>query len=353
VNLSSNNASVLAVPATVVIAAGQSTGSLTVIPGQVTSATTVTVTATYGGVAQTAALTVNPPSLSAIVILNSDSFPLGGTPSTGTVGLTAPAPPGGLSVALSSSNTSAATVPASVIVPGGQTTATFVINTRVVSADTNVIISGVCNGGPVTAALTVKYGLLSLSINPSTIAGGGGTANGTVTLIAPAPTGGAVVNLYCPTIWDVTIATVPSSVTVPAGQSSVTFPITAGSPSSSTSVSISAGYNTTSVFCPIIVGAGYGLIANAATLTVLRGGSTSSTVGFTPVSGLINNFSISLSGTLPAGLTYWFSSNTLTATGSTLYFCVGVATPPGTYSFTITATTGGYILTAPLTLNIQ
>ena len=64
-----------------------------------------------------ASLTVNPSSV------------VGGSPSTGTVTLTGPAPAGGALVSLSSSNTSAATVPASVTVAAGATSATFAVTT--------------------------------------------------------------------------------------------------------------------------------------------------------------------------------------------------------------------------------
>ncbi len=62
-------------------------------------------------------LTVNPSSV------------VGGSPSTGTVTLSGPAPAGGAVVSLSSDNTLAATVPASVTVAAGATSATFPVTT--------------------------------------------------------------------------------------------------------------------------------------------------------------------------------------------------------------------------------
>jgi len=81
---------------------------------------------------------------------------IGGSTSTGTVTLSGPAPTGGATVTLSSSNTAAATVPASVLVAAGAKTATFMVSTKVVSKPTNVTISATQNGVTKTASLTVK-----------------------------------------------------------------------------------------------------------------------------------------------------------------------------------------------------
>lgn len=64
---------------------------------------------------------------------------------------------------------------------------------------------------------------LSLALNPDTV-GGGGTSTGTVTLEVAAPAGGLEVALSSS---DTAVATVPDSVTVPAGQRSRGFAVTA------------------------------------------------------------------------------------------------------------------------------
>ena len=94
--------------------------------------TAVTITATYSGVARTATLTVNPPVALVGVSVNPAAV-TGGADSTGTVTLSAAAPAGGAVVALTSSNTNAATVPASVTVAAGATTATFAVTTKSVT----------------------------------------------------------------------------------------------------------------------------------------------------------------------------------------------------------------------------
>jgi hypothetical protein len=79
-------------------------------------------------------VTVNPTSVT------------GGSTSNGTVTLNTAAPSGGATVQLTSSNTSVATVPATVMVLQGATTAGFTVNTQAVAAVTPVTITATLNG---------------------------------------------------------------------------------------------------------------------------------------------------------------------------------------------------------------
>ena len=185
--------------------------------------------------------------LSQYVIANFTIAPnsvVGGNSSEGTVHLSCPAPAGGLIVQLSSSNTNAATVPASVTVAAGQRTATFTITTRPVASQTQATITARLGNSSRQATLTVNPPTLeSLTLNPSTVVGGN-SSTGTVSLNAPAPAGGAVVRLSSS---NTNVATVPTSVTIPAGQTRATFTIRTNRPSSSgTRVTITATYNSTS-----------------------------------------------------------------------------------------------------------
>ena len=74
--------------------------------------------------------------------------------STGTVTLSAPAPAGGATVALASSN-GAASVPLTVTVPVGATSATFTVDTSVVVVATSATISATYNNVTQTATLSV------------------------------------------------------------------------------------------------------------------------------------------------------------------------------------------------------
>jgi hypothetical protein len=89
-----------------------------------------------------------PPSASAALsaLSVSPTDVVGGDPATGTVTLSAAAPAGGVVVALSSDNTAAATVPASVTVPAGATSATFPVTTNAVSNAQSAVIIGTVGG---------------------------------------------------------------------------------------------------------------------------------------------------------------------------------------------------------------
>jgi LmbE family N-acetylglucosaminyl deacetylase len=171
----------------------------------------------------------------------SPSAVVGGGSSTGTVTLTLAAPSGGAAVTLTSSNATVATVPASVTVSEGSTSATFAVSTSPVTATTSVTISATYNGQTQTATLTVlaALNLSSVTLSPTTVVGGA-TSQGTVTLNAAAPTGGAAVTLSSS---NPSVASVATSVVVVAGQTSASFSVQTSSVNSQTPVTISASYS--------------------------------------------------------------------------------------------------------------
>jgi hypothetical protein len=149
----SSGVAAASVPAGVTVPAGATSATFSVTTTAVATSTAATITGSYGAT-QTAVLTILPPVLSSLTL--NPSTVTGGFSSTGTVALNGPAPAGGAVVALSSSDTSSATVPASVTVAAGGTTATFTVNTSVVVFSTSVTISGSLNGSSQSANLTVK-----------------------------------------------------------------------------------------------------------------------------------------------------------------------------------------------------
>lgn len=204
------------VPATVTIAAGQTSVNFTINTAPVTAVVTANLTASLNGATKTAALTIFPAALQSVT-LNPTSVP-GGMSATGTVTLTGPAPSGGLVLGLSSDR-SEATVPATVAVAAGQTSATFTVNTTPVQTVTRALITGVLNGVSRSAQLTITaVGLIDLRLNPARLVGGG-SGTGTVTLSGDAPVGGVTVSLSAN---DRSVA-VPATISVPAGQRSVDF----------------------------------------------------------------------------------------------------------------------------------
>jgi hypothetical protein len=146
--------------------------------------------------------------------------------STGTIVLGAPAPAGGIPVRLSSDNTLAATVPSSVLVPAGETTATFPITSRGVVLDTMANITATYKDVVVSRTLFVSSTRLSsISITPNQLRPFR-TALATIRLANAAPAGGVQVRLVMNTAL---FAVFPTSltVTVPAGATSVSFPLQA------------------------------------------------------------------------------------------------------------------------------
>lgn len=194
----------------------------------------------YAAVEPVATLNFAPAEPTLIAVALNPSSVAGGSSSQGTVTLSGPAPNGGAVVSLSD-NSSAASVPASVTVSAGSTSATFTVTTTAVTSSTSSAISAVYAGVTRTAVLTVTPGrvsLTSLTLNPGSVRGGS-SSRGTVTLSGPAPSDGAVVSLSD----NSSVASEPSRVTIPSGGTSATFTITTVRVSYSRNVTIYARYN--------------------------------------------------------------------------------------------------------------
>jgi trimeric autotransporter adhesin len=245
VGLSSDNRAV-SVPDSVTIPAGQSTETFSVSTSPASSPTTATITASSANAVSATLAVSGAPSdtggtLGSISSLSiSPSSVSGGQGATGTVTLASPAATGGVPVSLSSSN-AAVTVPASVVIPAGQSMGTFSVSTSAVSSPVTATVTA-SSANTASAMLTVNpssggntASIASLSISPSSVSGGQG-ATGTVTLASPAATGGVPVSLSSSNA----AVTVPASVVIPVGQSSGTFPVSTSAVSSTTMATVTA-----------------------------------------------------------------------------------------------------------------
>ncbi len=154
ISLSSSNAAA-SVPITATVAQGATSATFSVPTQSVTTAISVTLGASYNGTAKTVTLAVNPPAagLSGITV-NPNSI-AAGLSATGTVTLTAPASSNGIVVKLASSNSAAASVPATMTVPQGSMSATFPVSAGMVNATTSVVLSSSYSGVSMTTSLTV------------------------------------------------------------------------------------------------------------------------------------------------------------------------------------------------------
>jgi hypothetical protein len=157
VTLQSSSTAAL-VPSSVAVAAGATSAGFTVTTTSVATSTTATITASYAGVSKSASLTVQPPSAPAPAPSSLALQPMkvyGGNAATGTVGLSAPAPAGGVVVNLVSANTTYARVPSTVTVPAGAQSASFAIATSRVSSYKTVSITASTAKGSVSKSLIV------------------------------------------------------------------------------------------------------------------------------------------------------------------------------------------------------
>ena len=117
--------------------------------------------------------TVSTPSSASLSTLNlNPTAVVGGNSATGTITLTSAAPSGGLPVSLSSNNTAAATVPASVTVPAGSTSATFTVSTNSVSNSQSSTIIASAGGIIRSATITVQTAFAAANGSISIIPGG-------------------------------------------------------------------------------------------------------------------------------------------------------------------------------------
>ena len=168
-----------------------------------------------------------PPSLSSLT-LASPSI-LAGATVKGSLKLTSPAPAGGAVVTLQGSMNGQVITPPSVTVPAGSTTATFTTTPAPqVTVPSWVFIQGQYGNTNGQQARVLEIdpapGIPTLfAIGP---AGqdviGGNPGRGSVALVMPAPAGGGKVNL---TTDNPTYIHVPASISIPAGNSAVSFAI--------------------------------------------------------------------------------------------------------------------------------
>ncbi len=150
-------------PSTVNVVEGETSAGFDIQTGVTTlngfgRAVLVEIQAAYGGTTPTATLTVAPPlSLSSLSV--TPGSVAGGAGATATIALNGVAPAGGALVALTS-DSPAAVVPSSVLVPAGQTAVTFGVKTNAVTTPTTATLAAVY-GGALTSNATAK-----LVVNP-------------------------------------------------------------------------------------------------------------------------------------------------------------------------------------------
>jgi kumamolisin len=98
---------------------------------------------------------------------------------------------------------------------------------------------------------------------------------------------------------------------------------------------------------------GFGLTASPTTVSVVQGGTGTSTVASTVLNGFSSAISLSATG-LPAGITVTFSPTSITGAGtSTITFAASASTAAGTYRVTVTGTSGSTTEKVALALTVN
>jgi len=296
-------------------------------------------------VCQVFSVTFNPSSLE------------GGSTSTGTILLTAFAPAGGATVALTNSAPSLVTVPSSVVVPAGSQTVTFPVTTVQTSTQT---IASIQATYPVSTSVTGTLTLLasptpvSLVLSPTSVSGGT-TSTGTVTLSGPAPAGGADVSLSSS---NVAAATVPATMNIPEGASSGTFTITTLAQTSATSATISAAYHGLSKSAALTVAMTPGVSSISVSPSPLEGGGSATGYVYLNTAAPTGGAVVLLASGSGAAIVP--ASVTIAAGGSSATFAITTTavtaqtavTISATYPAGLTATTTLTVLPSPTPLSV-
>lgn len=219
VNITASN-SIVSVPSSVTVAGGQTSKTFTYVTSPVGKTTSVVIRAERAGYIASNTLLVQPTALDRLTVTPT-LLPAGGR-GTGTAFLAGRAPASGFRVFLSSSNTAAAQVPASVLVPAGASQATFTVYGMNVLTNTPATISGTAFSIVRTANITVMTPFLEiLTVTPDQVYGGQ-QAPGWVQLSSAAKAPGAAVNLQSSSPG---IGAVPNTVTVLTGTRVASFKV--------------------------------------------------------------------------------------------------------------------------------
>lgn len=158
------------------------------------------------------------------------------------------------SMTVTSSHPSVASAQSPVTFTHGSSSRAFFIQTQAVAADTVVTFTATLGDTTLTRQITVRATpgatrVNSFFLNPFDVVGGN-PATGTVVLNGAASGSGAVVSLVSS---NSAVASMPASVTVPAGSDRTSFTISTSPVSSNTTVTLTASYNGTWAATSLIV----------------------------------------------------------------------------------------------------
>ncbi len=209
VTLGNSGPSVVTLPASAIIPAGATTAVVTATTTQLGSATVTAQADEYVG--GTASFTVRPASLN----FGTGALVAPGLSRSLPITLSDPAPAGGLTIQLVSSNPAVLAAPASVQVAEGETAANAVVNG--ISAGATTLTASAEGYEPGQIPVTVEAVSISLGVSSISVPEAIGQSY-TVSLSRPAPAGGVTVSLATANPATATVS--PVSVLIPEGQTS-------------------------------------------------------------------------------------------------------------------------------------
>ncbi len=218
VTLTPSRAGAVTFPSSMVVPKGQSRLTVPVTFTNSVPAGPLTITAGPTYRAKTVTINVVRRNLSLLTVNQTVLRTLEST--QGTVHIDGPAPVGGQPVRLTL-NHNDVVVPDTVTIPAGAISTTFPVTSIGNVAKTVYIYAGI-TAPSIRQYVTIKLrNLKSIVLSPATVTGGT-SSNAVVTIDYPAPVGGTVVELRSQ---KPTLASVPATVTIPAGSDSISVPI--------------------------------------------------------------------------------------------------------------------------------
>jgi hypothetical protein len=261
----------------------------------------------------------NPPGVGQLTVALAPTTVIGSLTTTANrVFLPSPAPSGGATITLASSDPNRASVPASVVVPAGSTEAAFpILVNGDVSSATNVTITASRNGTTASAVLTIVPPKLSLLVLGSSSVIGGATLSAANVALTGFPVRDTAVAL---TSSAPAVASVPASVTVPAGSSWAYFTIQTYPVTTQQSAKITASA---------------GGVSKSATITVKPGAAPVISVSVSPKSvslqaGQSQAFTATVSGATNTAVTWSIQPALGSISSSGLYTAPSSLSSPAT-----------------------
>ncbi len=357
ISVSSSDPSI-AVPSSVTVPAGQQSVTFTATSSAVTTSTTVEIPIQDAqGNSVVGFIKVVPvPAVSGFT-LNPTTVVGGQQNSTATVMLSNANPSSDTTIAISDNDTTQdVTVPPSVTIPAGQTSATFTVGTSVVNSQDLVTIAATLGGNSTDAQLTVNpvaappastpANLRALTLAASSQQGPATLTGNRVYVHGNAPAN-EVVTL---TSSDPSAVSVPASVTINSGTSSRTFNLSVSKTAPNETVTITASYNGQTQTAQIAVSPAPITLKSVVASPASTEGGTSTTANRVYLTGNATATTVvSLTSSNPAVLSV---PKTITVQQGYSSHVFTVTSQPVTseQDVTITATSGGMTQTTVVTV---